>query len=272
MGKKKNKKSRKGWIFGAIGALFRGIGWLFWKLLPVAIVLGLLVYAGFVVKEALSEDRWLKVQEIRVVPPDVLSAQSIRMLEDKILGKNILLLDLHEIESTIELGPGAQSVRVIREMPSTVRIEIQKRRPIANVQLKPGGAYAIVAEDGFIIESRPASDPAWILIEDFSEPIKEPRVGARIQNKGFAEALKFLSLYRKHELARRETVTRISLDPYGNVTVRLGEGPDFQLGRKASEKLQVLDKAVVYLFQTEPRENIEYMDLQYDRVAVKRKK
>lgn len=270
MSKKKNKKGKRGGFFYAVGALFRGILWLVWKLLPLAIILGLLVYAGFEVKEALCQDRWLKVQEIRVIPPDVLSAQSIRMLEDKILGKNILLLDLHKIAGTIELGPGAQSVRVIREMPSTVRIEIQKRRPIANVQLRPGGPYAIVAEDGYIIESRPASDPAWILVEDFSEPIKEPRIGARIQNKGFAEALKFLALYRKNELARRETVTRVKLDPYGNVAVRLGEGPDFQLGRKASERVPFLSKAI-YLFQTEPRENIEYMDLQYDRVAVKRK-
>lgn len=270
MGKKKFKKGKKGWFFSAIGATLRGIGWLLWKLLPVVVIGGVLVYAGLIVKKGLCEDRWLRVQEIRIVPPDVLSPQSIRTLEDKILGKNILLLDLKKIAGTIELGPGAQSVRVIRDMPTTIRIEIQKRRPIANVQLRPGGPYAIVADDGYIIESRPALDPAWILMEDFSEPFKEPRIGARLQNKGFAEALRFMAIYRKHELARRETVTRVSLDPIGYVTVRLGEGPDFKLGRKASESINALTNAV-YLLKTEPRENIEYMDLQYDRVAVKRK-
>jgi len=270
MGKKKNKKGKKGGFFSLLGTLFRGIVWLLWKILPLAVIAGVLVYGGFLVKKSLCEDRWLRVQEIRVVPPDVLSAPSIRMLEDKILGRNILLLDLKKIASTIELGPGAQSVRVVREMPATIRVEIQRRRPIANVQLRAGGPYAIVADDGYIIESRLALDPAWILVEDFSEAIKEPRVGTRLQNKGFSEALRFMKAFRRHELARRESVTRISLDPYGNVTVRLGEGPDFQLGRKASERLSFLTKAV-YLFKTEPRENIEYMDLQYDRVAVKRK-
>jgi len=270
MGKKKFKKGKKGWFFSAIGSMFRGISWLLWKLIPVAMIVGVLFYAGMVVKKGLCEDRWLRVQGIQVIPPDALSPQSIRTLEDKILGKNILLLDLQKIAGTIALGPGAQSVRVIREMPSTVRIEIQKRRPIANVQLRPGGPYAIVADDGFIIESRPALDPAWILIEDFSEPFKEPRIGARLQNKGFAETLRFMSSYRKHELSRRETVTRVSLDPNGYVTIRLGEGPDFKLGRKASECIGSLTNAV-YLLKTEPRENIEYMDLQYDRVAVKRK-
>ena len=270
MGKKKNKKGKKSGFFSLIGTLFRGIVWLFLRILPLAAIAGALVYGGFVVKKALCEDRWLRVQEIRVVPPDVLSAPSIRALEDKILGRNILLLDLNRIASAIELGPGAQSVRVVREMPATIRVEIQRRRPIANVQLRADGPYAIVADDGYIIENRLALDPAWILVEDFSESFKEPRVGARLQNKGFSEALRFMKAFRRHELARRESVTRISLDPYGNVTVRLGEGPDFQLGRKASERLSFLTKAV-YLFKTEPRENIEYMDLQYDRVAVKRK-
>lgn len=270
MGKKKFKKGKSGWFFSAIGAMFRGAGWLLWKLLPLAVIAGMLVYAGFVVKKGLCEDRWLSVQEIRVVPPDVLSPASIRTLEDKILGKNILLLDLKKIAGTIALGPGAQSVRVVREMPTTIRIEIQKRRPIANVQLRPGGPYAIVADDGVIIDSRPALDPAWILVEDFSEPFKEPRIGARLQNKGFAEALRFMKVFRSHELSRRETLTRMSLDPNGYVTIRLGEGPDFKLGRKASECITILTNAV-YLLNTKNRENIEYMDLQYNRVAVKEK-
>ncbi len=270
MGKKKFRKGKKGWFFSAIGALFRGIGWLLWKLLPIVVIAGVLVYAGFVVKKGLCEDRWLRVQFIRIMPPDALSPQSIRTLEDKILGKNILVLDLKKIAATIELGPGAQSVRVVREMPTTIRVEIQKRRPIANVQLKPGGPYAIVADDGFIIDIRAALDPAWILVEDFSEPFKEPRIGARLQNKGFAEALRFMKVYKSHELASRETVTRVMLDPNGYVTIRLGEGPDFKLGRKASESMTVLTNAV-YVLQTKTRENIEYMDLQYNRVVVKEK-
>ena len=267
---KKNKKSKKISIVSLARSLFRGIVWVLVKMLPLALVGGLLVYGGLIVQRKLEEDRTLKVQEIRVVPPDVLSPQSVHRLEEKILGKNILMLDLKRIASTIELGPGAQSVRVVREMPGVVRIEIQRRRPIANVQLSPGSPYAIVADDGFVIESRPAIDPAWILVEDFSEGFKVPKIGARLQNKGFAEALRFMKVFHKHPLSRQEAVTRISLDPYGNVTVRLGEGPDFQLGRRASERLSFLTKAV-YLFKTEPRENIEYMDLQYDRVAVKRK-
>ncbi len=241
-----------------------------WKLVPVVVAVALTGFIAFEIRQVLVADRFLQVQEVKVVPPEVLSDQSVRALESKIVGKNILMLDLRKIEKQIELGPGAQSVRVIRQMPSTVRVEIKKRNPIANLQLKQNGPYAIVADDGYIIDVRAEADPAWILIEDYSEPLKEPKIGVRIQNKGYPEALRFLSAFRMHELSRRETATRVILDPYGNITVRLGEGPDFQLGRKASERLSFLTKAL-FLFKTEPRENIEYMDLQYDRIAVKRK-
>ncbi len=212
----------------------------------------------------------LLVRAIRIVPPDALSPQSVSILEDKILGKDILLLDLKKIQDSIELGPGAQSISVARELPSTVRIEIKKRRPVANVQLRPNGPYAIVATDGVILAMASNPEPAWILMEDYSEPFENPQIGAKLQNKGFLEALKFMDAFKKHELSRQETMTRLKLDADGNVTVRLGNGPDFQIGRKPSERLSVLAKAV-RLFELEPRENIEYIDLQGDRVGVKRK-
>jgi cell division septal protein FtsQ len=268
MGKK--KKGKKGWFGNTIDAVIDGISWLIWRLIPLAVIAAVLVYVGFVVKKGLCEDKWLRVQSIRIIPPDALSPQSIRTLEDKILGKNILTLDLKKIAGTIELGPGAQSVRVVREMPSTLRIEIKKRKPIANVQFRSGGAYGIAAEDGYIIDVRSELDPAWILMEDYTEPYKEPKVGLKLQNKGFAEALRFLQIFKRHDLAKSETVTRVILDTNGYVTVRLGAGPDFKLGRKASEQVPALASAV-YLLNTEPRENVEYMDLQYGRVAVKRK-
>lgn len=241
------------------------------KLVPVALVIAAFLFGAFQVKKILLADTHLKVQEIRVAPPDVLSPKSIRILEDKYLGKNVLGIDLKEVAAQIELGPGAQSVRVTRELPSTLRIEIRKRKPVANVLLKPGGNFAVVAEDGVVIAASALPDPAWILMEDFSEPYKEPKIGARIQNKGFVQALRFLAEFNRHELSRRERVTKVSLDSYGNVTVRLGEGPDFQMGRHPQEKVPMLAKSM-YLFKTEPREGIEYLDLQFDRVAVKRKK
>jgi hypothetical protein len=270
MSKKKNKKGKFGGLFGWVGSFFAFLVRMLVKMIPLAFVVAAFLFGAFGIKKILLADTHLRVQEVRLVPADVLSPQSLRILEGKILGKNILSIDLKKIASQIELGPGAQSVRVIREMPSTIRIEIRKRKPAASVLFRPGGNYGIVADDGVIIATTAMLDPAWIFIEDFSEPYKEPKIGARIQNKGFGEALRFLELYNSRDISRKEKITRVTLDAYGNVTVRLGEGPDFQLGRRPSEKIGMIPQAI-YLFKNEPRENVEYMDLQFDRVAVKRK-
>ncbi|OQA55435.1 MAG: Cell division protein FtsQ [Candidatus Omnitrophica bacterium ADurb.Bin277] len=269
--KNKNKKRRKGGFFGFWGAIASFLMSATFKLLPAALVVSAFLFGAFGIFKVLYADAFLKVSEVRVVPADVLDPRGIRIIEDRVIGKNILKIDLGKVASQIKLGPGAESVRVIREMPSTIRIEIKKRKPAANILLRPGGPYGVAADDGMIIATSPTFEPAWVLIESFSEPAGEPRIGNRIQNKGFPEALKFLREFESHDLSKKEKVTKISLDAYGNVAVRLGEGPDFQLGRRPSEKFSMLSRAM-YLFKTEPRENVEYMDLQFDRIAVKRKK
>lgn len=272
MSKKKNRKIKKGGWFRFLGNAFSFLVSMVLRAVPIALIIVAFLFGAFGVKKILLADTHLKVREIRVVPADVLPPQSVRILEDKILGKNILGIDLKKVASLIELGPGARSVRVVREMPDALRIEIGKRKPVANILLRQGGNYGIVAEDGVVVATSAVPDPAWIVIEDFSEAVKEPKIGMQIRNRGFVEALRFLdAFYSKNELAQKEKVTRVMLDAYGNVTVRLGEGPDFQLGRKPSEKFGVLTKAM-HLFKTKPRENFEYIDLQFDeRIAAREK-
>ena len=267
---RKSRRSKKNGFWGLIGKFFSFLVIGLLKLIPVGLIAAAFLFGVFGVKKILCADTHLQVRAIRVVPAGTLSAQSVKILEDKIIGKNIFSLDLKRIASQIELGPGAQSVRVVRELPATLRIDIKKRKPVANVLFREGGHYGVAAEDGMIIATSATPDPAWVVMEDFSESYTKPSIGARINNKGFFEALRFLDAFNGHELARKEKVTRIELDAYGNVTVRLGEGPDFQLGRQPSEKLSMLTKAM-YLFENEPRETVEYMDLQFDRVAMKRK-
>ena len=268
---KKSRRGKKGGFFSAIGGFFSFLMSMTIKMIPALLIAAAFLFGAFGIKKILQADTHLLVSQVRVTPANVLSPKSVRILEGKLIGKNILSIDLNKVASQIELGPGAQSVHVVREMPSTIKIEIRKRKPVANVLLRRGGNYAVVADDGVIIAASSVFDPAWILIEDFSEPYKTPKIGARIQNKGFGETLKFLRAYDQSDLARKEKVTKVTLDAYGNVTIRLGEGPDFQLGRRPSEKMEMLTKAM-YLFKDEPRDNVDYLDLQFDRIAVKRKK
>ena len=114
-------------------------------------------------------------------------------------------------------------------------------------------------------------NPSAVLVEAFESGIREPRTGKSFKNRGFLEAMKFLKSFRAHPLAGREKVTRIGLDHLGNVTVTLGDGPQIRLGPRPLERLEALEK-IAPLLQEGEREQISYIDLQFDQVIVKRKK
>ena len=73
------------------------------------------------------------------------------------------------------------------------------------------------------------------------------------------------------ELSHFEVLTRIGIDHLGNVSIILGNGPQIRLGRRPMDSLKSLEKTIP-LLKSEERSKIEYVDLQYDNVIVKRKK
>lgn len=153
--------------------------------IPLMLIVAAFLFGAVGVWKVLLADTHLRVSEIRVVPSDVLTSAHIKVLEDKLIGKNIMGLDLRKVESEIELGPGAKGVRVVRELPSTIRIEIEKRKPAANMLFKARGAYGIVADDGIIIATSNVMEPAWVLIENFSNRFKSRKSGPRFRTKDF---------------------------------------------------------------------------------------
>ena len=270
MARKKRRRAKRKGIFGRIASLFQFIGILIWKLLPTIIIASILIAGGLGIRKMLYRDTFLNIQDVSVIPVNAISQRRIQSLENKILGKNILKLDLKQISDELERNPEIQLARVIRDMPSKIVIEIKKREPIAFIRFKPRGSYGIVASDGYIIDVTRHLNSSLILIEDYSRKGQSLRIGSRVKNKGFSEAARFLKSFWEDEISRQITISRISLDNDGNVTVTLGVGPDVRVGRKANDMLNNIKK-VIYIFEKESRDNIDYIDLRYNRVIVRRK-
>ena len=62
----------------------------------------------------------------------------------------------------------------------------------------------------------------------------------------------------------------LMLDKFGNMSIRPIDGPEIRLGRKPMDKLEFLDK-IVQLLNQQNRRDIEYVDLQFDNMIVKRR-
>ncbi len=241
-----------------------------WRMLPLVIYIGAGAGIFLGVKSALYADGALVVDRILIQPSDALTPEETQSIETRWLGSNILAVDLKKIAAQLESDPDVQQALVFRHLPSQLKIEIKKRDPIAFIQFASKGVYGLISEDGMILDTAQTSNASLVTIEAYGLNEKEPRRGRMFEHAGFHEAISFLKAFWSHPLARRETITRIALDHLGNVTITLGSQPKVRLGRYPIERFPALSK-ILPILESPERTQIDYIDLQFDDVIVKRK-
>lgn len=269
MGKKKKSSgkkngSRKGW---GIGGFFK----LVFRALPFALIAAAFGGVFIGVRDSLYADPNLSVQKVEVVPSDSLSTEQHQQLDSMLLGKNIMTLKPEKVAAFIEKDPAVQNAKVIKYLPARVGVEVVRRKAVACIQFNSQGNCGLVSEDGVILDAVPVKTAAGVIVEALETSKREPQIGMRVDVRGFSQAVRFMKAYEDTELAHYEPLTRIAIDHLGNVSIILGSGPQIRLGRRPLESLKSLDKTVP-LLKSEERSKIEYVDLQYDNVIVKRKR
>jgi cell division septal protein FtsQ len=240
------------------------------KMFPLVLIIGLLGGSVFGVKEVLYADPALIVQEIRISPLGVLSPEKLISLEKKLMGQNILDVNLKEMAVSLEKNPQIQRAAVIRQMPSTIKIDVQIRNPIAFIHFSPQSKYALIAEDGVILDYVDQGETSLVLIQAYGMGLKAPDAGYQIRSRGFSEATKFLKAYWEHPLSEREDITALDIDQAGSVSMKLHDGLQIRLGRQPSTRLATMEK-ISHLLEGDVRDKIDYIDLQFDNVIVKKK-
>lgn len=271
MGKRKKLKSRRG---GKGGKFFRSffslVAGLFGKLVPLAMValVGGAIFLG--VRQVLYADSQLQVKTITVEPPLAISIRERQALEAKFLGKNVFLVDLKKIARDLEQDPEIARARVIRRFPSHLDIRIDRREPVGFIRFTPRDRFGLISEDGMILDVLPKPTLGMLLIEAVFMNPSNLRIGFQIRHKGFQEAVAFVKAYGNHEMAKSYALSKAAFDPLGNVSIQLGSGPEIRLGRTPVERISSLAK-IVHLLSTDESLAIQYIDLQFDNVIVKKK-
>lgn len=271
MGKrKKRSKAFKFSFFPELGHWIVGSVKVMLRLLPVTgiLLLGALVLMG--VKNGLYADSGLTVHRIEVNPPEALPQPALKKLESMLFGKNILRVDLSKVAHELEKDPEIQRAELRRHFPSLIQVEVTRRTPIAFIRYSPKGNWGLVSEDGTVLSVTPKADASLCLMEAFALGKNEPRVGEKVKSSGFHAAVAFLKAFWQHPLSSQETITKIGIDTAGQITVTFGAGPQIRMGRKPLERLDTLQR-VAYLLESDERLKIDYIDLQFDNVLVKRK-
>lgn len=265
-----SKKWFKGLDFSGladlVSSLFDVLCRLFVPLLAVGLGAGLFFFVG----KTLLKDTTLTVRQITVEPSDSLSVAARAELENRLLGKSILKIDLLSIARGMEQNPEIRRARITRRMPSTLKVDIETRKPMAYILTAPQGPYGLISEDGMILDVMAKPSASLLVVEAFDLGVHKPRPGYQIRNKDFLKAMRFLKAFSAHPFSRQETVTKIRIDPSGNVSVTLGDGPEIRLGRDPVDRLKMLE-ASRYVLERPDRNLLEYIDLQFENMVVKKR-
>jgi cell division protein FtsQ len=122
-----------------------------WALVTVAVAVGV----AYLIRTPLFGLSAIRVEGAKAVTEaEVVAASQVR------LGEPYLELDLAAIRDRVGALPRVAAVRVARDYPSSLRITVTERPPVASVS--SGSVFWLVAADGIVLDtaaSRPAELP-----------------------------------------------------------------------------------------------------------------
>jgi cell division protein FtsQ len=198
-------------VKGVLGRLLRG-------LLRLGAAAALLAGSVYGFKAA---DRWVTtsptfaIDTVEVTGVQRLDANAVRAASGLVLGQNIFRTDLAEAQRGIEQNPWIQHVQVTRLLPRRIAIQVDERKPVAQVAL---GSLYLVDPDGELFKRVAPDDGVDLpLITGLSrQRFDTDREEVRSE---LARALALLG-----ELGQRHLpeVSEIQLDPELGMTVYLG--------------------------------------------------
>jgi cell division septal protein FtsQ len=202
----------------------------------------------------------LDVKDIVIVCPNHKVIQEVQQNLENIKWGNILLFDIGHLQEALAANRWIKEVRIRKILPSTLKIEIKARTPLA--LLKRENLY-LIDEEGILLEridKREKLDlPLLVDSNNFQEDYKEKLELAW-------ECLGSLSLSEKEQLEV------LDLSEYENIVIQLKKKKTkLILGNdQFSQKLENFQK---YSARLAKFGNLEYADLRFpDRLIIKPEK
>jgi cell division septal protein FtsQ len=227
-----------------------------------------LVGAGLGVREVVYADPLLRLKVIQVFPPDSLPVSKLESLQKKWLGKNTSQIDLLAISRDLELDHRVLSADVRRKLPDHLEVHVERRRPFAYVHFGRKGRWAMISRDAVVIDVVPKPASGLYVVESDELANQIPKFGMRL-SKNMLGLVRMTDAFSKHPVSQTEKITAIAMLPNDSAVLVLGE-LFIKVNLNDANPEQTFSK-YQYLLETETRAMIEYVDLRFNRVILKRK-
>lgn len=204
------------------------------------------------------------IKTIVVTGNTQLSSATIISLSGLTSGSNILRANVKEAEQNISAHPLVETVRIYRELPSTIYVKITERTPMALLPV-PEGFIEVSPKAVYLRKVHKIGEKPLPLITGIQPPL-QLFPGHKIDNEKLEVALEVLSqipdklqnLFVEIDVSNPNDIV---LYPPNGLQVRLGDK------YRIREKLEVLNGLNVEL-RTIGEKEVEYVDISFEGLPV----
>jgi len=183
----------------------------------------------------------LELSSSRISQGELLSRAGIT------LGQNLLAVDVRAAEERLLGDPWIRSVRLVRQLPHTLRVELVEREALALASLD--GELFLVGPDAEPFKSWQAGDPEDlpVLTGVTLEALARDRAGAVAR---LATGLSVLSHYERLPVSQQHQPQEVNLSPDGSVVLSVGaRGVSLHLGQGPWPKKMLMVAEVMRTFE-----------------------
>ena len=240
------------------------------KILPLIVIAGSVSFVSFGVKQMLQADPYFQVERVTVFPSGILTQSEYQFLEHETRSRSLVEVDLGKISKNLERNPKIKRAEVVRTLPNQLNVLLTMRLPFIQIQFKPNGSFYTVSSDQLVLSNSGSPKPDLVVLQDFGAEKKIYSVGTLYQNKYFYRLPSVLDFIRTNSILSSETISQMSMDQLGNITLFLKDGLELRFSNEIG--LSDAKRAVLSsLLKSNERNQILYIDLRYQDIIVKKR-
>lgn len=195
-----------------------------------------------------------------------LPGQSSLKLPESLIGKNLWEVDIRALADSLHRQePWLKTVRVVRQLPNTVRIQTISRIPLAQVKL---AAWYPVDRDGFVLpEGTVEPSPNLLRITGVDQGRPGLKVGALNTDERLATGLRVAQSLRKTgALARR--LTAIDVANLQQLRLTLDEETEVRCGAEAELSAQLERLRATLKVIARQQMAVRYIDVRFNEPVI----
>lgn len=157
---------------------------------------------------------FFNVKKVQVTGGEHIVEENKAGVRKLVLGKSIFRVPTGNIKSILSRNPWVKEVKISKDYPDRVVININERKPVA--VLSDGISYYTVSGDGHVLE---ISEKPSQLVQIMDIPLKNLSVGEKINSEEFKQALE---IYKSLPQSLKKDVMVISAPSVERIVMYVG--------------------------------------------------